>query len=147
MDFHHHLPCTPLFTLLRTVVWHLSLDDGFKEMPFFPASLVGRREEPTHSYQPSIQLILLLILRSVPQELEGEVEIARSWYVWDPEYWGEGLRFSIFILFCFWEKGRHGSALLTFPSSPHSSQSLDLGGRVVYLSFVRSFLTLVVLLP
>lgn len=65
--------------------WHFFLMTVLKEMPFCSASLVGRREEPTHSYQPRVfNRSSPTTLRSVPRYLEGEVGIARPMCVWDP---------------------------------------------------------------
>lgn len=78
-----------------------------KEMPFCFALLVGRKEEPTHSYQPRVfNRSSPTILRSVPLELEGEVGIARPMCIWEPGprvgfgAMGRPLVF-LFILFCY----------------------------------------------
>ena len=112
-----------------------------KEIPFCPALLVGRREEPTHSYQPSVQLVLLLILRSVPQELVGKIGRARPWgCVWDQGHWGGGPQVFHLHTFVLLRGEAWISPVLAFPCAPPLPYLLILGiGWFIYpLSEVSS---------
>lgn len=110
--------------------------------------LVSGKERGTHSVlsAQSVQMILPPpIFRSVPQELKGVAEIARLWCMFGTQSTGgRASGFPSSSSFVFRRGGMDQSySCLPIPSVPQSS---DLGGWVVHLSFVRSFLTLVVLL-